>query len=93
MNFRVTIFFLILGMWASQICIMDVNGDIIFTHCFPQNEAVTSIALVKFAGHNQHSLVVGIAKDLQLNPRICNSGFLDLYKVSSPSLYIPKYLT
>lgn len=80
-------------MWASQICIMDVNGDIIFTHCFPQNEAVTSIALVKFAGHNQHSLVVGIAKDLQLNPRICNSGFLDLYKVSSPSLYIPKYLT
>lgn len=41
-----------------------------------------SIALVKF--HNSVDtwyLIVGVAKDLQLNPRQCSQGFLDTYRL------------
>lgn len=48
-----------------------------------QNEAAMSIALVKFHNQPDHQLflIVGIAKDFQLNPRQCQAGFLDTYKV------------
>lgn len=48
-----------------------------------QNEAAFSVALLKFHGQPDHQLflVVGVARDLQLNPRQCSSGFLATYKI------------
>lgn len=48
-----------------------------------QNESAMSLALVKFHNQPEHQwfLIVGIAKDFQLNPRQCQTGFLDTYKV------------
>lgn len=72
------------GMWASTLRIMDpVQG---ITHKmirFEQNEAAMALCLVKFHGLPEHQwfLIVGVAKDFQLNPRQCTSGFLDTYKV------------
>lgn len=50
---------------------------------FEQNEAAFSICLLKFHGQPDHQLflVIGVARDLQLNPRQCSSGFLATYKV------------
>jgi splicing factor 3B subunit 3 len=43
----------------------------------------SSIALVKFANQadNQQFVIVGVAKDLQLNPRQVGGGFLYTYKL------------
>lgn len=48
-----------------------------------QNEAAMCLALMKFHGEPEHQwyLIVGVARDLQLNPRLCSAGFLDTYKV------------
>jgi hypothetical protein len=42
-----------------------------------------SIALVKFSNQadNQQFVIVGVAKDLQLNPRQAGGGFLYTYKL------------
>lgn len=50
-----------------------------------QNESAMAIALVKFHSQPEHQwfLIVGIARDFQLNPRQCNTGFLDTYKVDA----------
>lgn len=72
------------GMWASILRIMDpVKGTAYKMIRFEQNEAAMSLALVKFHNQPEHQwfLIVGVAKDLQLNPRQCNSGFLDTYKL------------
>jgi splicing factor 3B subunit 3 len=72
------------GMWASTLKIMDpVQG---ITHKLirlEQNEAAMSSVLVKFQNQPQQTLflIIGIAKDFQLNPRHCNTGFLDTYKI------------
>lgn len=45
-----------------------------------------SLTLLKFFGQPEHQwfLVVGIAKDLQLNqPNQCSSGYLNTYKVDT----------
>ncbi|XP_065160888.1 splicing factor 3B subunit 3 isoform X2 [Atheta coriaria] len=71
------------GMWASTVRLMDpVMGVTHQQHRLVQNEAAMSIALVKF--HNSVDtwyLIVGVAKDLQLNPRQCSQGFLDTYRL------------
>lgn len=72
------------GMWASTMRIMDpVQGTTYKLKRLDQNEAAMSIALVKFHGQPEHQwfLIVGVARDLQLNPRQCSAGFLDTYKV------------
>lgn len=48
-----------------------------------QNEAAMSVCLLKFTGQPDHQwfLVMGVSKDLQLNPRQCGTGYLDTYKV------------
>lgn len=48
-----------------------------------QNEAAMSLALVKFHGQPEHQwfLIIGIAKDFQLNPKLCTSGYIDTYKI------------
>lgn len=72
------------GMWASILRIMDpVKGDTYKMIRLEQNEAAVSLALVKFHNQPDHQwfLIVGVSKDLQLNPRQCNAGFLDTYRL------------
>jgi splicing factor 3B subunit 3 len=47
------------------------------------NSVPSSIALVKFANQadNQQFVIVGVAKDLQLNPRQVGGGFLYTYRL------------
>lgn len=72
------------GMWASQIRIMDpVTGQTMFKVPLEQNEAVVSMCLVKFLQDGKNYLAVGVAKDLQLNPRQSSGGFIDLYRVDN----------
>jgi splicing factor 3B subunit 3 len=72
------------GMWASQIRVMDpMSGQTITKVQMEQNEAIMSMAMVRFASDGRYYLVVGVTKDFQMNPRIANGGFIDLYKVSS----------
>ncbi|KAL3284335.1 hypothetical protein HHI36_018499 [Cryptolaemus montrouzieri] len=73
------------GMWASTVRIMDpVHGTTYKSIRLDQNEAAMSLCLVKFHGQPEHQwfLIIGIAKDFQLNPRQCSSGFLDTYRVN-----------
>lgn len=72
------------GMWASQIKVMDpIAGNLYKVLKLEQNEAAMCLTLVKFHGQPEHQwfLVVGVAKDFQLNPRICTQGFLDTYRL------------
>lgn len=72
------------GMWSSAIRVMDPLGkEIKLTIDLEQNEAAFSIGLVKFSARpaNQQFLLVGVAKDLVLNPRSCKSGFIYTYLV------------
>jgi len=73
-----------LGMWASSIRIMDpLSGQTLNKTNMGQNEAITSMTIVKFAIDGRAYVVVGGTKDLQLNPRISNGGFLDVYRIES----------
>ena len=72
------------GMWASTIRIMDpLSKDVKGIIELEQNEAAFSIALVKFSSRpsSQSFLLVGVAKNLILNPRSCSSGFIYTYQV------------
>lgn len=48
-----------------------------------QNEAAMSLVLLKFHGQSEHQwfLVIGVAKDFQLNPKSCSTGYIDTYKI------------
>ncbi|KAH8376410.1 splicing factor 3B subunit 3 isoform X1 [Drosophila serrata] len=73
-----------LGLWASQIrCLDAMHGQTMFNVPLTQNEAIMSMAMVKFsiAADGRYYLAVGIAKDLQLNPRISQGGCIDIYKI------------
>jgi splicing factor 3B subunit 3 len=72
------------GMWSSCIRVMEaVSKDYKMLIELDQNEAAFSIAMVKFASRpaNQSFLVVGIAKDLKLNPKSCACGYLYTYQL------------
>lgn len=72
------------GMWASQIRIMEPNhGHTISQVKLAQNEAIISMCLTRFhsAMDGQHYLAVGIARDLNLNPRTFNGGAIDIYRL------------
>ncbi|GLG92316.1 Splicing factor 3B subunit 3 [Gryllus bimaculatus] len=74
------------GMWASVVRILDPGeGRTVDLVKLEQNEAALSIALVKFANQpdGQQFVVVGVAKDYQLNPRQVSGGFLYTYKVDA----------
>ena len=71
------------GMWASVVRILEPSeGRTDKLVRLEQNEAATSLALVKFANQSdgQLFLIVGVAKDMHLNPRNCQAGFLYTYK-------------
>lgn len=72
------------GMWASALRIMDpINKEIKSTIDFEQNEAAFSIGIVKFSSQpaNRQFLLVGVAKDLKLNPRACSNGYIYCYEI------------
>lgn len=72
------------GLWASQIRALDpIHGQTLFKIPLAQNEAIMSMAILKFsvAQDGRYYLAVGIAKELLLNPRITNGGFIDVYKI------------
>ncbi len=70
------------GMWASQIRLIDpITGNTYQVVRMEQNEAAVSVAFVQFASHpNQTFLLVGVAKDYQLNPRVVAGGFVYTYR-------------
>lgn len=72
------------GLWASQIRALDpIQGQTLFKIALTQNEAIMSMAILKFsvAQDGRYYLALGIAKELLLNPRITNGGFIDIYKI------------
>ncbi|CAG0912665.1 unnamed protein product [Notodromas monacha] len=73
------------GMWASQIRLMDpILGRTHKVVRMEQNEAAISVAFVQFATHPAEiHLLVGVAKDYQLNPRSVNGGYIYTYKIRS----------
>lgn len=73
------------GMWASQIKIMDpIHGNVVHRIRLGQNEAIMSMTQIKFLSVNDAKFIaVGIAKDVQLNPRIANGGYIDIYKIDA----------
>lgn len=73
-----------IGMWASHIRIMDpVHGQTINKIRLAQNDAIMSMTMLKFHSvmDGQYYLVVGIARDFQLNPRLNGGGAIDVYRV------------
>lgn len=72
-----------LGMWASAVRILNpITGENLEKVALDQNEAAHSVALVKFANRPDDTfLLVGIAKDLVLNPRSISGGELLTYQV------------
>lgn len=71
------------GMWASVIRIMDpIVGKTVFKVSLEQNEAAFCISLVKFANQGDDQFVlIGLAKDLHLNPRHSNGGLIHTYRL------------
>ncbi|KAL3859524.1 hypothetical protein ACJMK2_009740 [Sinanodonta woodiana] len=71
------------GMWASVIRIMNpITGVTVDKIALEQNESAHSIALVKFANSPEDTyVIIGVAKDLVLNPRSLSGGFLYTYKL------------
>lgn len=80
-------------MWASQIRVVDmgVSGgqpSTLFKLPLEQNEAAVSGCIVRWAAHAEHAqphLVVGVAKDMILSPRLCTEGSLHVYKIYGSS--------
>ncbi|XP_048747957.1 splicing factor 3B subunit 3-like [Ostrea edulis] len=71
------------GMWASIIRIINpISGNTLEKIQLEQNESVHSIALVKFVSRGDDQFVlVGVARDLVLNPRSLTGGFIYLYQL------------
>ncbi|XP_057366766.1 splicing factor 3B subunit 3-like [Daphnia carinata] len=72
------------GMWASIIRIMDpTSGNSLHVIRLPQNEAALSIGLARFMNQDpeDYFVLVGVAKDLKLNPKQCDGGFIYTYKL------------
>jgi splicing factor 3B subunit 3 len=73
------------GMWASQVRLQDpITGKTLTTVELEQNEAALSATFCKFAsrGDVMKFLVIGTAKDYQLQTRTCSGGYLQVYIVS-----------
>ncbi|XP_007438489.1 splicing factor 3B subunit 3 [Python bivittatus] len=71
------------GQWASVVRVMNpIQGNTLDLVQLEQNEAAFSVAVCRFAnaGDDWHVLV-GVAKDLILNPRSVAGGFVYTYKL------------
>jgi len=71
------------GQWASIIRILEpTTGETIQKIELDQNEAATSLALVRFAAHGDVPFIlVGIAREMQLNPRKTKTGTIHVYRL------------
>lgn len=72
------------AMWASLIRIMDpIHGHTISRIPLSQNEAIVSMCITKFFSvmDGRSYVCVGVARDLQLNPRVNSGGAIDVYRV------------
>ena len=71
------------GQWASVIRILDpINGVTIDSVQLEQNEAAFSIAFVKFSQTGDVAyLLVGVAKDLYLNPKSVSGGSIHTFQI------------
>lgn len=71
-----------IGQWASVIRILNpINGHTYDKISLDQNEAAFSIAYCKFAGQDAPFILVGVAKNLVLNPRECSGGTIHTYRL------------
>ncbi|CAF0767120.1 unnamed protein product [Didymodactylos carnosus] len=70
-----------IGMWASQLRVMDpISGETKFVHEFEQNESAQS--LMRFEARPADTfLLIGVAKDLVLNPRSHLGGVIYCFLV------------
>lgn len=73
------------GMWASSIGIINpANKRILFKLPLEQNEAALSLSILKFSNRgDEEFVVVGVAKELVLNPRSHNGGSIHVYRLTS----------
>ncbi len=71
------------GMWASLVRIMDpISLQTRTSFELEQNEAAFSITLARFQSRPGSTfLLIGVAKDLILNPRSCSGGYIYTYQV------------
>jgi len=72
-------------MWASCIRLMNpITGATVQVINLEQNDAATSIALCKFPHMDPSStfLLVGVAKDYQLSPRVVAGGSIHVYRIT-----------
>jgi len=78
------------GMWASQIRVLNPSqGRTLQKIQLEQNEAAFSITLCKFSTHGEQLFViVGVAKDLQLNPRQLACGYLYTYRLTQDGSHL-----
>jgi len=57
-----------------------------------QNEAATCMALVRFVSHPDIThLLIGVSKDLKINPRQANGGLIYTYKLNAPPEHPNQY--
>lgn len=72
------------GFWASAIRLMSpISGETFQKIELEQNHAAFSIAIVRFDAQKDASyLLVGTARELQLNPRKVTDGSVHTYKIS-----------
>ncbi|XP_077993061.1 splicing factor 3B subunit 3 [Glandiceps talaboti] len=70
------------GMWASVIRVLNpITGKSTHVEQLEQNEAAFSVAICKFANRGEDTFVlVGVAKDMTLNPRQCTEGYIYTYR-------------
>lgn len=72
------------AMWASQVRIVSpIDGATVAKVQLPQNEAILSLALVKFhaLADGLQYLALGVAKDMQLHPKSVGTCYIDVYRV------------
>lgn len=71
------------GMWASMVRIVNpITGATLDSVHLEQNEAAHCISIIKFSNSPDDThVVVGVVKDLTLNPRSMGAGFLYTYKL------------
>lgn len=71
------------GQWASVIRVMNpIQGNTLDLVQLEQNEAAFSVAVCRFSNTGEEWYVlVGVAKDLILNPRSVAGGFVYTYKL------------
>ncbi|CAG2252578.1 splicing factor 3B subunit 3-like [Mytilus galloprovincialis] len=71
------------GMWASVIRIINpISGQTLDKISLEQNEAAHSISLLKFASRGDDQFIlVGVARDLVLQPRSLTAGYIYAYQL------------